>query len=272
MTQPLHPGSLIASYRILTPRKLPYLVLPVGGLALSVGVLTWALFRVYLDYTHHGLTAALSWNWLWIAAGGLGALVCILFTLPPLFWKQPAIYLFQNGLQISPTSRFSGAHNRAEFIPWELVTGIRVDAAQRGVDSGSIHRRAVLTFQTRKPLQLSDHPPGRRVIPALVDMISYVKARLYPRLMPAYCAQISAGKWLVFGPVSIHAQELSLDAGPLGLQRIPWKQVQRVGLQAGDLVVEWSLPSRAIQHKHIPVANIPNLELMLQLIHQYAEG
>lgn len=260
MTPKNQPGSMLAVYRTRRTSRLPRFLILLVGLLLFMAVFVWGLSRLYFDYTHHGVSAALSWNAGWIAAGTLGVLIWLALTVPPLFQHHAAVYVFQNGLQLS-------GPKREEYVPWEKVTGIRVDSFASRTGPARTHHSVELTFAGRPALNLMDHGRGPWVIDGLADLISHIKARIYPRILPSLCSKISSGEWLVFGPVCIHAFEISWEG-----QRLPWKQVQRVSIDSGSLVVEWASPGKPAVRKKMPAYAVPNIELMLQIINQYAEG
>jgi hypothetical protein len=60
-----------------------------------------------------------------------------------------------------------------------------------------------------------------------------------------------------FGRFAVHPKALYVWNKP-----IPWEQVNRLGARSGYLVVELETGGQI----RIPVAEIPNLELMLQLV------
>jgi hypothetical protein len=98
-------------------------------------------------------------------------------------------------------------------------------------------------------------------------LIARIKARLYPGLLARSRQAFLSGSQLIFGPLTIQRQGLSLDLKKRREQTsetIPWSQVVHVDVQGGRLLIE--LDSLPIQS--IPVSKIPNLEIMLDLIHQ----
>lgn len=262
-------GALLASYRGRLPRRLPRVLASLSGSILFVAIFAWRLYRLIADSLQHGLPAALSWNWQWASAGALGLIVWLVMSLPPVFSRSGSLSLFQNGVLVHYPRRVFVSPSREVFYPWASIQGIAVDAQYTGrpFPEDEIHRTAVITFKEDSPLTLSDHGRGQWVITGLSDLISRLKASLYPRLTPALCSHLQSGNWLEFGPIAIHRQEISLDRG-----RIPWKSVRRVSLNEGSLVIQWSHQGKNLTQAKIPVKHIPNLELMLDIINQYAEG
>ena len=93
------------------------------------------------------------------------------------------------------------------------------------------------------------------------ELISQLKACLYPRLMPGFEANLQAGKSLYFGPLAISPRGLAC-----GSQRWPWVEVEYFDIQNGCLEVKAG-SRRAL---HFSAGQIPNLELLLQLVPQCA--
>ena len=82
-------------------------------------------------------------------------------------------------------------------------------------------------------------------------------------MLPGMKADFQAGKWLYFGPLAVQAKALSLQQG-----EISWEQVENLQVKDGYLAVSWTEGQEPVRDKRIPIAKIPNLELLLQIIRE----
>jgi hypothetical protein len=105
---------------------------------------------------------------------------------------------------------------------------------------------------------------GPARIENLPELITRLKAHLYPRLYPALQAGFLAGRAVAFGPVSVQAQGLRMR--PHNQAITPWSEIRRVTVRSGELMVELKHLQKGNSLARIPVAKIPNLELLLKLI------
>ncbi|HWQ84457.1 MAG TPA: DUF6585 family protein, partial [Anaerolineales bacterium] len=113
----------------------------------------------------------------------------------------------------------------------------------------------VLAPTTGKLLRL---PDGLENYP---ELISQLKACLYPRLLPGLEANLQAGKSLFFGPLAISPRGLVS-----GSQRWKWEDVETFDVQNGWLEIK-TAPKQTLR---FPASQIPNVELLLQLVPQCA--
>lgn len=264
-------GPLIAAYPARPRSKAIPIILMLTGCLLFLSSLGYGLYRSYYGYTKYGIAAALSWSWPWF----LAAAVILFFTLlllPQLFSRPGLISVHKNGLMI-----ISGGRPASQTpVPWEKLAGIAVDAESKGRSAEGtkveINHQAALIFKRGRPLLLKEKGSGRWVIDRLPELISHIKAVLYPRLLPAMEVDFNSGAWLQFGPVSIHSLAFSLETGNVSTHQIPWRQVKRITVENGELVVELDGRGKQPVRKAVPVAQIPNLELMLQIIDSCAKG
>ena len=97
----------------------------------------------------------------------------------------------------------------------------------------------------------------------LAELISRVKASLYPRLFPELKTSFQAGKWLYFGPLAMQTKSLRFRQVEL-----TWEQVENIQVKNGYLAVSWKEGPESARNVRIPIAKIPNLELFLQIIRE----
>jgi hypothetical protein len=102
-----------------------------------------------------------------------------------------------------------------------------------------------------RPLKLDSR------LPRLAALVDHIESYLFPLLWPAYNHSLHADQWLYFGRISISSRQIQC-----GKKRYSWDKVERIGADSGYVVIELS----GMPPIRLPVAQITNLELLLQLI------
>ena len=209
------------------------------------------LWQTQVIQASHGLVAAQSTSREWYVLALVG-LVCFGWLVIVRLAAQRAIVaVHENGLALRK------AWGRPRGWRWNAISGLANEHSEQyllGLRLGTRYR-AVLVPTTGKPVRL---PNGLASYP---ELISQLKAILYPRLLPDMEASLQAGQSLYFGPLGISSQGLSN-----GTQRWTWAEVQHFDIQNGLLEID-TLPERKLR---FPAGQIPNLELLLQLVSQCA--
>ncbi len=155
----------------------------------------------------HGPTAAEQWSqpWFWLAWAALAAffLLCILRLLDLL--RFAAVH--QRGVRLRPGIL------RTRSLLWKQISGIALSVTQDIFLSsrGRARVQAVIYPNQGSPIRLDER------LQNLPELISRLKASLYPRLLPDLKASFQAGKWLYFGPLAVQAKALRLPHGNFGL-------------------------------------------------------
>jgi len=250
-TTPTRPGALIASYRCRPQRwgELLGLILIIG-VAISAPLL-YGYYRAQYASAYYGPVAARLWSRPWYLLTGLALIVSLALVIYRLFERRRHVDIHANGLLL--------ALSRKKFIPWTSLSGVASGAVQirfLGIPLAT-HYRATLYPAVGKPVSLDD------TLDNLPELLTQVKARLYPRMLAVCMKAFSEGQRLYFGNISINQVELRVTDGAPSPRSLPWEQIRRIRVESGLLVIE-SGANEAIQ---MPVAEIPNLELLLQIIH-----
>jgi hypothetical protein len=149
---------------------------------------------------------------------------------------------------------------RKQILRWEEIAGVSTEITRYhilGIFSGP-RMHGIIFPNTGKPIHLSN------AIQNLPELLTILKAKLYPRLLPHLQANLQSGQWLYFGPLAIQHKgiKLLIQDMPEQAKTIPWSHVSHVDVNSGFLVVEL-LDQPDLK---LPVSQIPNIELLLQLI------
>jgi len=241
-------------YRIRPMPMLERIFLASIGVALVVAPLAYSLAIYYYAYTRYGPVAAQAWSQPWLFLGGWMLLAWILFLIVRLLPRRYRFRLQADRVVICPPI------GRERPYRWAELSGIASGPVVVQFFSKQIFTRqqASLYLVNGGVISLPDN------LENLPELLTRLKANLYPRRMPEYRAALRDGRWLWFGPLALHRQaglvrKSLVRSGP----PIPWAEVQHVTISDGRLVVE----SGRGRWK-ISVGKLPNLELFLQLVRE----
>lgn len=212
----------------------------------TLAPLAYGLYRYYVGYTHHGLVASQAWSRPWYSVSLLGTFAFGVFTL----------YLF-NRSRYYITIRNNGVHihtNTTMSIPWSVICGLSHNTVQPNFLELNLQpiSRAYLFLENGTRLQL-DHKVENFDI-----LLSLLKRAIYPQQSKKIQEYFISGKWVEFGAVEVHLSGIKYQS-----RLLPWRQIRRIRINSGFLMVELA----NLTHLRIPVIKIVNLELLLQLIH-----
>lgn len=256
-TRPNHPkndlGLLVDLYRVRTLGWRDLLTLFLPGVAAVLAPLAYGMAQANYAYSRLGPVAAQAraYPWFLLATAALG--IFVLLVAHRLLQARSYVAVYQHGL------RLHQAPFTTRSFRWEQLSGVSSQAVRETFLSLPLrtYQEAELLPSAGKPVRLD------RRLARFPELISRLKAALYPRLMPRLCAAFEAGQWVFFGPVAIHKDGLQVPG-----RRLPWKQVGRVDFQGGFLVVTPLSPAGKIAAVKIPLIQISNPELLVQIIQQ----
>ncbi len=246
----LKPGVFIASYRLHPMRRGELLSLfALAAAAVLVPVL-YGYSRAQYALTKYGPIAAAAWSRPWYLLAGVAMLVGAALLVYRLTTRRRRIDVHKNGILLR--------RSRVKYLPWTGVAGIASGTSQTfflGLPLRT-HNRVMIYPTVGKPLRLDSS------IENLPELLTRLKASVYPRLLEQMSPAFAQGGRLYFGPLSITQSSLQFEIGKPPARNLPWSQLRSVSVQSGVLVVE---PEQG-QALKIPAFNIPNLELLLQII------
>lgn len=238
-------GPLIALHRYPPLRwrdVIPWLIPGVMAVILPLWV---GLSRYQHGYANFGTVAADHWSRPWYQLTGLALVLFAWLLISHLRSANRFVAVHQKGLYI--------ALSRTAVYRWEQLAGISTMIEQQHFFKYSLPPRyqAILYPNVGKPIHLPDR------LNEFPELLTQTKARLYPRLSTDLRASFESGKWAYFGLVAINQQQLRFKKSSF-----PWSAVSQLTIERGNLVIELDNHDRL----SIPVLQIPNLEILLQLV------
>lgn len=251
-------GQSVAGYG---PRKRQFReawLWPLPGFILAILLIITGLDWFYYGYTKYGPVAANSWSQNWLVAGILICVITLSLTSWQFYRSRVKINLCQYGISIKLPGRSMGNYR------WEEISGIASATIQEKF-LGHIIRtrhRCTIYFKQDTPIIFDDR------VHKITELITRLKANIYPRLLPELRLQFKNGERLIFGPIGIH-----IDYMVLSKKQIPWEQIGRITVSSGHLCIEIrNKPSDHTSIHRISIEKIPNLELFYQILQRSLNG
>ena len=207
--------------------------------------LAYGFYRYYYGYTQHGSVAANTWSRPWYLLSLLGLLLFGYLVIKRFSKSRRYIALYKNGVSIHT--------NQSRQISWDQIQGLSFTTVQPKFLGITLtpYTQVKLYLQDSATIQI-DEP-----IDKISSLLALISKNLYPRLEPRLQEQFTTGEWVEFGPIMIHRNRLRIDDHELA-----WQEVHRISVISGRLVVESANQPAA----KIPILEIPNFELMLQIV------
>ncbi len=240
-------GPKIATFRGRSLQFGTWIFVIIPGSLLTLFCFLYGMLLAGTLYQQHGPALAIIRARSWFIFGTILLVVIGIFFLNRISISFQRIEVFKNGIQFR-TRLLSHRSYR-----WSDLSGI-ASSATRLTFFGKIIRtsaggRIYPTFG--KPIELTNRFQN---IPILIKI---VKSNIYPLILPALKSIFRTGGSNQFGRIS-----LSKDYFQISKKKLPWDSVDRIWVDAGYLVVEL----RGDSNQRVLISEIPNLELLLQVI------
>jgi hypothetical protein len=231
------------------------------GLAGVMAPAVYGIQRYQYALTHFGPVAAQHWSRTWFLLAALAAVVLIILLVLRARRVRLNAVVYKNGLLLR------GGLGPARTLTWRQIAGIAAATHHEyffGIPLG-IRQTVTLYPVLGRSIRLSGE------LERLPELAARIKASLYRCLTPDLRSAFEAGQWLYFGPVAIQKNALQLQRPwflGYGKQLFSWQQVDQITIQNGSLVIKWAGSPVRPKISRIPVSQIPNVELLVQIIQQ----
>ena len=253
--QPLRPekgnqlGTLITIYQ---DRPLRWIDLVTTFIPAALAVLSpflYGLQRAQYARANYGPAAAQTWSRPWYLLSTAALIPLLLFALRRLRRSHRLVMLYKNGLSIQ------GMGWRNRKFTWGEISGISNLVTQDRFLGIPLRKRVLATLHPTngKPVKL-DHR-----LPHLDELCARIKAKIYPRLIPEMRSSIQSGSTLFYGPIDMNIERINIRG-----KKTPWDQISKIHVHQGRLMIEFE--NRRI--RKIPIREIPNIEIFIQLIQE----
>jgi hypothetical protein len=157
------------------------------------------------------------------------------------------VAIHENGLYLSLSNR--------QMLLWEQIAGISSVFVKYDFLGVNIQSRYLATLYPNigSPISLD------QTLANFPELLSRIKAKLYPRLFPSLQKNFQSGQWLYFGPISIHQRGIKINNN-----QHDWMNISNIAIHSGILSIDMD-EGRSYR---VSIKDIPNFELLIDLINQ----
>lgn len=226
-----------------------------------MGPLAYGGWLAGVYYTQYGPVAAEVRSRPWYALASLALLVFLLIVILRVLRTRPRAAIHQNGVFIRP------GFSKEYRLLWDDLAGIAATISQTHFLGWRFPQKMNIRIFPKSGPFISVNNDGG-FLPGLTECI---KGHLYPRLMPVYQAALYSGQWINFGKISIQREGFRIRP-PRGKDAPTdaWENTERVWVENGFLMIDIKPSSQMGKsiRRVLPTAEIPNIELLMQLIQQ----
>jgi hypothetical protein len=220
----------------------------------------YGLWRVQYAKTKFGPVAAGAWGWPWFALSAVALIPLLWLSLRRVRQAHRKIEVYTKGVVIYKPGR------RKRAFRWDVIQGIadtKVEYQFLGFRLGDGHEGTIFLVD-------GDQIHLESRIRGLDELCARVKAKIYQKLLPKYRSALKNGETISFGRVSFNQHMISIQKKGFIREAvtIPWRKVSKLEPRDGFLVVEFS-QNRGLK---IPVGQVPNVEILIQLIQESIKG
>lgn len=242
-------GPVLHIYRDRPLRWFDLFVIFIPASLATMAPFLYGLKRDIYARTYYGPVAAQIWSWPWYATATAALIPLLMLAIRRIWQAHRWVALHKNGVNIQWTG------GNSYTLRWNQILGLSCTMSETMLFGRSNRIRHNLTLYCidGHQIQIDDR------IKDLPDLSDRIKAKIYPHLLPKMRASYQKGETLFFGPIQIHKQAIHVRE-----QDIPWKQVSRLNIDSGKLIIETSsrFPIR------ISTGKIPNVELLIQILQE----
>ncbi len=242
-------GTLIEIHRYRPLKNVDIFTLILPGILAVLCPLGYGAYIASYGYAHYGPVAAQFWSRPWFGLAIIALLIFLTLGIYRLIIARRFVALHQNGLLLNLSKR--------QRLTWDQIEAISSSTTAKKFLSITLQTRyrGILFPNIGTPIQLDP------TIENLPNLLTRIKAKLYPRLLTKLKAELHKGKWLYFGKIAISNTGVRIfDSAKQ--DTIPWEHVRHLTIQAGYLLIEQQ-DSQLIKYK---IADIPNLDLLLEIV------
>ena len=213
----------------------------------TLSPLVYGLWRTLYGYSSFGPAAAYRWGRAWFYVSGVLVILLLLYALRRLIRAHTWVRVFPWGIQFHLPLR------RKKHLKWEEISGISTYSINKSFTPLINKTKHYLVLYSGKyrpftcPSELTRKP----------GLVKVIKNQVYKLLTPRLTQAFKDGKTIPFGGISISKKKANLPS-----QEIPWEFLEGVSLDKGNFRIKLTAGSTV----EIPIRNLINLEILLQLI------
>ncbi len=223
----------------------------IPGLCAIFGSFCYGGYLYLYAYQKYGPVASKSWSQLWFILSMIATIIFLTLLFYRLLIARRYAAVYEEGLELNL--------KKSQIAIWKDISGVTAISFRPyffwlqlpPIQSGTIY------YRNGETIQIQDN------ILNAADLLTQIKAKVYPILIQTFENDFRSGKKLSFGPIILDKQHIFLtNSGSAQTQEYSWQEIKQINLHSGNLMIEFlNFPNESI-----PAAEIPNIEIMLQII------
>lgn len=214
---------------------------------LVLSPLTYGLWRTLYGYSSFGPAAALRWGKIWFYLSGILVIFLLIYTLRRLIRSHTWVRIYPWGIQYHLPLR------RKKYLKWEEISGISTYSINKSFTPLINRTKHYLVLYSGKSRPFVCHPE----LTKRPGLIKVIKEQVYKLLKPKLTQAFKAGKTIPFGGLSITQKKAILPS-----TEIPWEFLKGISIEKGNFLIKLTAGNTI----HVPIRNLINLEILVQLI------
>ncbi|MGD2156829.1 MAG: hypothetical protein PVG32_08160 [Anaerolineales bacterium] len=246
-------GTLQATFhdRPLQWRDLILTFIP-GCLAV-LAPLFYGLSRWYQGTTKFGQVAAIQWSKPWIVLATFALIALLLLAILRIRKSHRYINIYKNGIRLRLGFR------KNHTITWGQIKGINTRSVQDKFLSKPLktHQQITLHLVNNHKIRIDDEFNN------FPEIATRLKAKIYPRQLLKSREIYHTNQLITFGPLTLSQKYIYVDN-----RKIPLESINFIGIRSGHLI----LSTKNNHQERISVSEIPNIEILLQLLRESMNG
>ncbi len=228
-------------------------LLAVLSLGAALAVAGWAVLDAFERYYRHG--PAVVWRGLVLPVLVVIVLLWIgidVIVVAARRWNKMVV-IYEQGIAVRDRSGTTSCN-------WASVASLRIANTRRSFGGIPLGTTKTITLATSNGARIVFDGDVRGADEALEK----IRARLLPILYERFEPGFEAGQAFAFGPI-----ELQKDQGVTMKQKtLPWDSLQHAEVDRGMLQLAVGETNGKVKEIRVPVAEIPNLDLLMAFIRQ----
>ena len=228
-------------------------ILLLAGLATLIPFM-YSFWLVDFAYTRYGTVAANTWGRSWLAISALSAACFLLLAFYRLYLYQRYVTVFTNGIRL-----------RLGFLVTRSYTWQEIQGISNGIIQERFLHLPIRTYQKAILVPIKGKPMVlQSPLENMPELVQLIKRNLYSQLVPRERFCFQAGELVNFGPIAVNKNNLICKRKINNQDKaIPWNIIHSIDVQAGFLIIQ-----SATDHIRIPVSNVQNFEIFMEIIQQ----
>lgn len=246
-------GALQATYRDRPLQWRDVFLTFIPGCLAVLTPLVYGLWQRYYGAIKYGQAASNQWSKPWILLAGIALIPLLILVILRIRRDFRNIRFYEHGVHL----RLGFLHN--QILTWDQIKGINTRTVREKFLSMPFrtHQQTILYLVDEQIIRLDDEFKN------LSEITYRLKAKIYPKQLTRSREIYHTDQLITFGPLTLSRKYIYI-----GKRKIALKNIDIIAIRAGHLLIA----TKNNHQERISISEIPNLEILLQLIDEGMNG